>query len=732
MKKGISVRKSPRQLQLSKLRLVGTGIAIFGAACFVLIIYMNFGIQDNAKAEPGKDGSLTVSTTNRIVNEFTTLTSNASSGSTQLTVSNNNLNSNNRFAGPLACGDLVLIIQMRGASIDNSNSSGYGAVSAYNNSGKYELAEVSGVSSSNKINLSACLKNSYTASGKVQVVRVPRYTTLTIDAGASLTTSAWNGSYGGVLVMEVNSSAVINGTIDVSGKGFRGGNVEQSSSFPGNHSTWRSSNTNDGAEKGESIAGDWSTYDGLNGRYGRGAPANGGGGGNAHNAGGGGGANGGSVAAWTGKGNPDLNDPSWLAIWNLEGGSFGTTTSSGGGRGGYSYSATAANPAIKGPNDAAWGGDYRYNIGGYGGRPLDYSSGRIFMGGGGGSGDSNNGKGTSGGAGGGIVLITCGASVSGSGIILSDGASVPTTSLPGNDACGGGGGGGSIVIYTRGGQVSNLTLMARGGNGGSQNISMNEGQGPGGGGGGGFIAVTASSALITSVVSGQMGLTNSPQMPLFTANGGTKGSSGSIGSPPSNPYSTVSGLPVELISFEAKYENHHALITWETASEKNNDYFTIERSSDAKNFEAIGKVEGAGNSSSANDYSYKDYRIPKGVSYYRLMQTDFDGKFEYFKIVKVEATENNNNHEEGVKVISIGPNPFKEFFSAEIEPYQSGNLEMQIMALNGRIVHRELIETSGGTTVYRFYDNKNLQPGIYFFRVMQDGKISKAQKLIKN
>ncbi|MBK8053073.1 MAG: T9SS type A sorting domain-containing protein [Saprospiraceae bacterium] len=94
-------------------------------------------------------------------------------------------------------------------------------------------------------------------------------------------------------------------------------------------------------------------------------------------------------------------------------------------------------------------------------------------------------------------------------------------------------------------------------------------------------------------------------------------------------------LPVTLIDFSVKNYDSQNHLYWSTASETNNDHFSIERSSDGRNFSVISRVEGAGNSSSRLDYRYSDQSPLPDVSYYRLKQTDYDGKFEYSSIVAV-------------------------------------------------------------------------------------------------
>ncbi len=105
----------------------------------------------------------------------------------------------------------------------------------------------------------------------------------------------------------------------------------------------------------------------------------------------------------------------------------------------------------------------------------------------------------------------------------------------------------------------------------------------------------------------------------------------SIGNDPSSP------LPVELLNFNALMSNRIVNLTWQTASEQNNDFFTVERSADGFDFEPILYKDGAGNSNTLLSYSDKDLQPLEGVSYYRLKQTDFDGAYEYSDIRVVSS-----------------------------------------------------------------------------------------------
>ncbi len=102
-------------------------------------------------------------------------------------------------------------------------------------------------------------------------------------------------------------------------------------------------------------------------------------------------------------------------------------------------------------------------------------------------------------------------------------------------------------------------------------------------------------------------------------------------------------LPVELIDFDATVQNNTVKLDWITAAEINNDYFTVERSPDAVNFEVVQTVQGAGNSRMLLQYSAFDFHPLIGKSYYRLRQTDFDGKSTVSKMIPVDLSDGDNN-----------------------------------------------------------------------------------------
>lgn len=505
---------------------------------FFLFLLLSFSL--GLFSQRGKNGSVIISVANSIVNLYTPLTSNAIAGTKTITV---------QSSLSYSVGDLIFIIQMQGASVNAGKDSIYpdltssiptnttfGAITNYNNCGNNEYHQISSIPNATSIVLDCGLKYNYDYLSKVQVIKVPRYLDLTLNGSGSITCPTWNGSIGGIAMIETKNNCILNSTpsFSVTGKGFRGGGFENATNFGGNK--YGSIKANEGAYKGESIAGDTTRYKVYSAVFGRGAIANGGGGACVHNGGGGGGANGGNVLSYDGYGNPVSG---YTTAWNLESPSFSTHTSSGGGRGGYTFSNSNANVNTAAPGSSSWGADNRSNVGGFGGRPLNYSTGKLFLGGGGGSGDGNESQLGQGGNGGGMVYIICYGNLQGSGTIIADGAKGANTVLGcgTNDGAGGGGGGGTIILKVNG--STSLTAMpalsAKGGDGGNVNFncifSNSTAYGPGASGGGGYIA-TSGMMPSTNLVGGANGIVlgnTSSIAANFPPNGATKGGIGSLG-----------------------------------------------------------------------------------------------------------------------------------------------------------------------------------------------------------
>lgn len=138
----------------------------------------------------------------------------------------------------------------------------------------------------------------------------------------------------------------------------------------------------------------------------------------------------------------------------------------------------------------------------------------------------------------------------------------------------------------------------------------------------------------------------------------------------SNPSCT---LPIELISFTGKNNGDENILEWITATEINNDYFAIERSEDAINFIEIGKVDGAGNSLSIKRYSMVDNN-PSDLTYYKLIQTDFNGEYKTSEIIVVTKMSNDKD----LKVIGIynmmGQEVTEEYDGIKVYHFSNGSV----------------------------------------------------------
>lgn len=157
-------------------------------------------------------------------------------------------------------------------------------------------------------------------------------------------------------------------------------------------------------------------------------------------------------------------------------------------------------------------------------------------------------------------------------------------------------------------------------------------------------------------------------------------------------------LPIELLSFTGKNYNKTNILHWSTSSETNNDYFSLEKSSDANTFHPIGKIKGAGHSTTVLYYSFVDENIFNGANYYRLRQTDFDGATSYSKIIPLISNGKNEID------FLIYPNP-----ATNTIYLQSQNPITQITIKN--ILGEQIKAISGNI---KSVDISNLPNGIYF------------------
>ncbi|HLK28391.1 MAG TPA: T9SS type A sorting domain-containing protein [Puia sp.] len=513
----------------------------------------------------------------------------------------------------------VLLIQMKGATINSSASSSYGNITAINNAGNYEMNTICSVSG-NDLVLQFQMLNSYTPADTVQLLTVPSYNDVTITD--SIKSSPWSPSTatGGIVAIEASNSITLNSGIDVSGQGFNGGSLFNYSSAAGyNCDLFHTTNAyfypspptdayNNGGTKGEGIA-DYI----ANEQCAKGKLANGGGGGNNQNTGGGGGGN------------------------YASGGVGGTSN----------VSCYASSPGIGGIGLSAYG----YSV----------ANNRIFLGGGGGSGHENNGVGLPGGNGGGIVLLSAPNIVTSGMSILANGGRPYNAALTdpyqaSGDGAGGGGAGGTVIIN---GTISGtLNISANGADGGNASYPFSaKCTGPGGGGGGGAIWVTGSSfpAAITSSVTGGQNGVQSPANSATCGGYSSGAAAGSNGNAQPNyvlPVSTTqvcTPLPIPgLRYFTGRLTNDGAILSWVMNNINEVYSYQLQSSVDHNSYNAIATIKNSGEL----NLSYTDSKMIEGTVYYRLMMTKTDGSVYYSEIVPLTRNINGS-----IQFISLRPNP---------------------------------------------------------------------------
>lgn len=168
-------------------------------------------------------------------------------------------------------------------------------------------------------------------------------------------------------------------------------------------------------------------------------------------------------------------------------------------------------------------------------------------------------------------------------------------------------------------------------------------------------------------------------------------------------------LPIELLSFNAEMnENKTVSLFWETHTEVNNDYFTVERSVDGIHWKFVVKVDGVGNTNESINYNAIDLKRVEGVVYYRLKQTNFDSNYSFSNIITL-----NNLGENGGFVV-VFPNPTDNVINIKLN---SETIEdIKIYNILGKEVSSEILILSQ-TNNKVVLDLSNLLNGIYYLKV---------------
>ncbi|MBI2271089.1 MAG: hypothetical protein HYU69_12155 [Bacteroidetes bacterium] len=190
---------------------------------------------------------------------------------------------------------------------------------------------------------------------------------------------------------------------------------------------------------------------------------------------------------------------------------------------------------------------------------------------------------------------------------------------------------------------------------------------------------------------------------------------------------TNNPLPIELLSFEAVLNNAGKVNTaWVTATETNNDYFTVEKSTDGIHFEFVGKVNGAGNSTTIRNYSLTDDDPYTGVSYYRLKQIDYDGKYSFSNLVAVENAKSINS-------VIIFPNPSNGVINVIINGVIGNEVLLILYDVLGNMAYSKTVVNTNSNDYFSTTINSenNLAPGVYYVVAYSKNVLFRNKIIIK-
>ena len=166
---------------------------------------------------------------------------------------------------------------------------------------------------------------------------------------------------------------------------------------------------------------------------------------------------------------------------------------------------------------------------------------------------------------------------------------------------------------------------------------------------------------------------------------------------------TCGAMPVELVSFQGKAAGNRVQLSWETAWERNADYFQVERSQNAAEFGAIGQVKAAGDVTQKQFYGFTDEQPAVGPNYYRLRQVDRDGSVQYSKIIAVTS------QPDSPAILVLG-NP-TEGGRINLQLFNVESAKLHLTDLQGRSISFHLMESAGGSVTIE--PSASLTSGMY-------------------
>ncbi|QKJ97754.1 MAG: T9SS type A sorting domain-containing protein [Ignavibacteriota bacterium] len=183
-------------------------------------------------------------------------------------------------------------------------------------------------------------------------------------------------------------------------------------------------------------------------------------------------------------------------------------------------------------------------------------------------------------------------------------------------------------------------------------------------------------------------------------------------------------VPVELTGFKAELRNLNVLLSWQSATEKNNMGFEIQRSKNKVHWEVIGTVSGKGTTSERQNYSFEDTNIENQMYFYRLKQIDYNGLFKYSNIIEIKIYLNN------FELFQNYPNPTNPTTIIKyIVPLESF-IEMYLYDIKGEKVSTLIYENTQAGIYTKEIDLRELSTGVYFYTLKSSTGFSQTKKLL--
>lgn len=181
-------------------------------------------------------------------------------------------------------------------------------------------------------------------------------------------------------------------------------------------------------------------------------------------------------------------------------------------------------------------------------------------------------------------------------------------------------------------------------------------------------------------------------------------------------------LPITLNTFTGKLSARNIILEWQTSTELNNDYMAIERSADGKQFQEIGRVNGAGTTNTPQQYSFTDRAPFLGANYYRLRQVDYDGKTTFHDVITV------NYQIEDIK-IRLTPNPTTDQMVVQLAQVAEKSLDIVLYNMYGQSILNYSL--SAGQSQFEL-DLSRLASGQYILELSDAGQILFLERIAKN